>query len=135
MMPLLSLSLIKEGKTEELKRIYSQMLKFGLHNCLVPAAKLNTPEIIDDTLSGKIAIISSSSYFKWFLSKRVKQKELCGFYLSKSVVDYNSHFMLFNKKFNKKLKEKIDMMYVRFSHPIHVLTHSIFIVFQTFGNI
>jgi hypothetical protein len=131
----LPLSLFKDGKTDELKRIYSQMLKLGLRNCLIPGGKLSSHKIIDETLSGKRAIIASSSYFKSFLSERVKQKGRCGFYLSKSVVDYEPHFILFNKKFNKKLKGKIDMMYVRFSPPIHVFTRLILIVFQTFGNI
>ena len=72
-------------------------------------------EIMVDILSGKRALIASLYGLKSFLSSRVKQKRRCGFYLAESLVDYAPKFMLFNKKFNKKLKEKIDFRYVRIS--------------------
>jgi hypothetical protein len=99
---------LKDGKTEELKRIYNQMVKHGLHNCLLPFAQVISDEIMKDTLSGKRVLMLDLSTFKTFLTNRVKQKGQCGFYLSESVVDYMPLFMLFNKKFNKKLKDKID---------------------------
>jgi hypothetical protein len=71
-------------------------------------------EIMVDILLGKRALIAPLYGFKSHLSYRVKKKRLCGFYLAESLVDHVPKFMLFNKKFNKKLKEKIDSMYAIF---------------------
>ena len=84
------------------------MIKHGLPNCVVPEERVYSEEIMDDILSGKRALIQYLSTYKNILSKRVKNKRRCGFYISKLVANYQPQFMLFNKKFNKKLKEKID---------------------------
>ena len=89
------------------------MIKHGLQNCVVSRKKVFSDEIMDDILSGKRALIKSLATFKRYLSNQVKNKGRCGFYISKSEANYQPQFMLFNKKFNKKLKEKIDFRYVR----------------------
>jgi len=105
---------LKEGTTETHKRIFSQMVKYGLENCLVSNEKLNAEETLNDIPLGKRALIGSLPTYKSILSVRVKHKGLCGFYLGKSVVN-EQHYMLYNKKLNKDLKEKIDLKYVNLS--------------------
>ena len=92
------------------------MVKHGLQNCVVPEERVLSDEIMDEILSGKRALIKNFSTYKSILSERAKEKRRCGFYISESEANYQSHFMLFNKKFNKKLKEKIDFRYIRISH-------------------
>ena len=84
------------------------MIKHGLQNCVVSEERLRSDEIIDDILSGKRVLIQTLSLYKSILSERAKNKKQCGFYISESEANYEPLFMLFNKKFNKKLKEKID---------------------------
>ena len=91
------------------------MIKHGLHNCVLPYERVLLDEMIDDILSGKRALIESLSAFKCILSERAKKRGRCGFHISESVANYEPHFMLFNKKFNKRLKDKIDFRYVRIS--------------------
>jgi len=102
---------LKEGKTEALKRIHSQIIDKGEDNCLVPYVKLLSDEIMSETLSGKRALIDSIEGFKGFLSNRAEKKEECGFYLAEKASDHLPFFMLFNKKFDKQLKDKMDLMY------------------------
>ena len=80
---------------------------------------------MSDILSGKRALMASLCECKSFLSSRVKQKGRCGFYLAESVDNHVPYFMLYNKKFNKKLKEKIDFMYENFSYSNDILNHLI----------
>ena len=101
------------------------MVEKGIHNCLLPHEKAFSKEIMNDILSGKRVLIDSLGEFKSYLSILVKQKERCGFYLAKSVINYVPRFMLFNKKFNKKLKEKIDLKYENFSYSNNILNHLI----------
>ena len=89
------------------------MIKHGLQNCILPDERMFSDEIMDDILSGKRVLLHSISTYKSILSERVKKKIQCGFYISESETNYQPHFMLFNKKFNKKLKEKIDFRYAR----------------------
>ena len=89
------------------------MIKHGLQNCVVPNERLLSDVIMDDVLSGKRAVLRSLAKCKSLLSIRVKKKERCGFDISELAAIYEPHYMLFNKKFNKKLKEKIDFKYVR----------------------
>ena len=91
------------------------MIKHGLQNCIVPNERVFSDEIMDDILSGKRALIESLPMYKSIFSERVKNKRRCGFYISESEANYLPHFMLFNKKFNKKLKDKIDFRYIRIS--------------------
>jgi hypothetical protein len=84
------------------------MVKHGIQNCVLSAERLSSNEIMDDILLGKRAVILTLPTFKSLLSIRVKNKGRCGFYISESAVNYHPSFMLFNKKFNKNLKEKID---------------------------
>ena len=81
---------------------------------------------MSDILSGKRALISSLTGFKSHLSIQVNQKERCGFYLAESAINHELYFMLYNKKFNKKLKDKIDLMYENFSYSNDILNHLIF---------
>ena len=81
---------------------------------------------MSDILLGKRVLIYSISKFKSYLSIRVKQKERCGFYLAESVYTHGPSFMLYNKKFNKKLKDKIDLMYENFSYSNDILNQLIF---------
>ena len=111
------------------------MIKHGLQNCIVSNKRVYSDEIMDDVLSGKRVIIYPLSTYKTILSKRTKNKRQCGFYISESEANYEPQFMLFNKKFNKKLKEKIDFTYVRISLLINIFMHSIFFVLQTFRNV
>jgi len=85
------------------------MMKHGLHDCVIPYNKMYSDEIMDETLFGKRALISSIFTDRKMLSERVINKRKCGFYLSK--VKYEPKFMLYNKKFNKELKERIDFRY------------------------
>ena len=84
------------------------MVKYGLQNCVLSEERVFSDEIMADILSGKRVLIYPLSMYKSILSKRAKNKRRCGFYISKSEVNYKPLFMLFNKNFNKKLKEKID---------------------------
>ena len=92
------------------------MIKHGLQNCVLPDERLFSDEIMDDILSGKRALFDSLLNYKSILSERAKKKRQCGFYISELEANNEPEFMLFNKKFNKKLKEKIDFRYVRISH-------------------
>ena len=82
------------------------MIKHGLQNCVVPEERVLSDEIMDDILSGKRALIQPLTRYKRILSERAKKKRQCGFYISEA--NYKPLFMLFNKKFNKNLKKKID---------------------------
>ena len=107
------------------------MIKHGLHNCLLSNdQQFYSEETYSDILSGKRALIASLSTFKNFLSHRVKQNRQCGFHLAESVAERMPHFMLYNKKFNKKLKEKLDSMYVKCSLFIHILAIDITLFFR-----
>ena len=92
------------------------MIKHGLDNCVLPYERVLSDEIIDDILSGKRVLITALSSYKSILSERVKKKGRRDFYISKLEAINEPEFMLFNKKFNKKLKEKIDFRYIRISH-------------------
>ena len=83
------------------------MIKFGIDNCVFSEEQVFSDEILDDILSGKRALIESLATYKSRLSYRAKNKGRCGFYTSESATNYEPHFMLFNKKFNKNLKEKM----------------------------
>ena len=85
------------------------MVKHGIQNCVLSLERLSSNEIMNDILSGKRALIRSLGSYKSLLSIRVKKKERCGFYISELAAYYEPHYMLFNKKFNKNLKEKIDL--------------------------
>jgi len=86
------------------------MIKHGLQNCLIPRHRLwMEHKIMDEILLGKRASIGHLSTIKEVLYKRVMDKRQCGFYVSE--IKYEPYFMLFNKKFDKKLKEKIDFRY------------------------
>ena len=93
------------------------MVEKGIHNCFLPYEKVFSNVIISDILSGKRVFLANECFIR--IQKLSfnpnKEKERCGFYLANSVIDGVPHFMLYNKKFNKKLKEKIDFRYVRIS--------------------
>ena len=91
------------------------MVKHGIQNCFLSRERLFSNEIMEDILSGKRALIQSLSTYKSILSERAKKKGRCGFHISELEANYQPHFMLFNKKFDKKLKEKIDFRFVRIS--------------------
>src|SRR4030081_2386787 len=95
----------------------------GIHNCLLPHEKVFSKEIMSDILSGKRALINALSKFKSHLSIRVKQKQRCGFYLAESI--HMPLFMLYKRTFNKKLKDKIDLMYENFSYSNDILNQLI----------
>jgi hypothetical protein len=101
------------------------MVEKGIHNCLLSYENAFSKEIMNDILSGKRALLNSLSEFESYLSIQAKQKERCGFYLAKPEIDRLPHFMLYNKKFNKKLKDKIDLMYENFSYSNDILNQLI----------
>jgi len=84
------------------------MVNYGLENCVIPKERVYSNEFFDEILSGKRALIDSFSRMKSFLSKRVKTKDRCGFYLSESLYDRVPRYLLYNKKFNKEYKQKMD---------------------------
>jgi len=84
------------------------MVKHGLQDCIVPYENLFSDKIIDEVLSGKRALLESLSSYKVTLPELVRKKR-CGFYISESEANYKPHSMLFNKNFNKELKDKIDL--------------------------
>jgi hypothetical protein len=85
------------------------MMKHGLHKCLLSTSQVFSEEIMNDTLSGKRALVYSLSSTKSFLSSQVKEKGRCGFHLAVSLVHNAPAFMLYNKNFSKIMKEKIDL--------------------------
>ena len=91
---------------------------------------------MSDILSGKRALIDTFSEFKSVLSIRAKNKERCGFYVANSAIYSVTHlpqYMLYNKKLNKKLKDKIDFVYENLSYLNDILNH--FFAIQTFRYI
>ena len=109
------------------------MVEKGIQNCLLPYEKMFSKGVMSDILSGKRALIFNLSELKSYLSIQVKQKGHCGFYLAESAINHIPQFMLYNKKLNKKLKDKIDFMYENFSYSNGILNH--FFAIQTFRNI
>ena len=109
------------------------MVEKGIHNCFIPSDKVYSKEIMIDILSGKRASIYSLLEIKSYLSIQVKQKERCGFFLAESVINSYPTFMLYNKKFNKKLKEEIDLKYKNLFYSNNILNH--FFAIQTFRSV
>jgi len=89
------------------------MVKYGILNCVLPEERVFSDEVLDDILLGKRALVESLATYKSHLSYRVKNKGKCGFHTSKSAMIYESHFMLYNKNFDKRMKEKIDFKYAK----------------------
>jgi len=88
------------------------MNKNGLQNCFIPYKRIYSDETMEEINLGKRALISSIISSKMILSKRVKEKKQCGYHLSK-LENIEPQFLLFNKGFNKKFKEKIEFLYVK----------------------
>ncbi len=83
--------------------------KEGPNKCFVSKSVINSDFILDQTLEGKIVMFRPISIIKQLLTKRVREKKKCGFHIARSSFETVPIFMVFNKNFNREMKEKIRL--------------------------
>ena len=94
-----------------MREIHSRIEKDGTDRCFLPQLELNSESAMIQIIRGKRVILGELSNFKDTLARRVKNKNVCGYHLGSESFARVNYAMLFNKKFDRELKNKINIKY------------------------
>ena len=78
------------------------------NKCFLSRKEINANSMMNKVLKGDRVLYRSEGSIKEAFIKRLENGEKCNFHISKSNVDQSIKTLLFNKRFDKYLKRKID---------------------------